>query len=414
MTGAAPFVVVGSSLAGLRAVEAARQVGYSGEIVLIGTEHHLPYDRPPLSKKLLEKGSSDGRVTPPHFRDAGYVQDGLQVTVRSGVPAVALDTDGRCVILADGSAVRYGCLVIATGARPRQPFDSAGQLSGVHDFRVHEDSQAVRAGLERGARVAIIGAGLIGSEVASSARTWDAEVTLVEAQEVPLVRALGATVGSAVADLHEENGVRLLLGACVASLEGVGAVEAIRLDVGTRIASDLVVTAIGVDPETDWLRGSGLQLDNGIVCDANLWTGVPGVFAAGDVVSWPNGQFGRQRLETWTSAAEQGAVAAKNALDPATARAYTTTPYFWSDWYGNRLQFVGSPVADEVQWIEGGVGQGRRAVALYRRADRCVGAFALNAPGETMKLRALVGRGTSWPEAIVFAESRARSYLARQ
>src|SRR5690606_29144356 len=164
----------------------------------------------------------------------------------------------------------------------------------------------------------------------------------------------------------------------------------------------------------DWLEGSGLKLDDGIVCDENLYTGVPGVYAAGDVVNWFNGALGcRQRLEHWTSAAEQGAVAARNALDPENAKPYGTVPYFWSDWYDSRIQFVGSPVADEVRLVDGNVDRDRRWIALYRSGDRLIGALTVNGQTEIMKYRGLIQKQASWDEALVFAEKRKKLAAAK-
>ena len=408
-----PLVVVGASLAGMRAVEAARRLGYAGEIVLIGKEDHLPYDRPPLSKAQLELGGApDG---PKHYREEAHLRDELDVQLRLGRSAVSLDTASREVQTSDGAVLRYGALVIATGARPRSlPFAANRESEGLVGFRTYADSRVVRDALTARKRIAVVGAGLIGSEVASSARTWKAEVTLVEAQPAPLVRALGSEVGCAVASLHEANGVRLILGAAVESLmASSGAVTGLSLRDGATVPADLVVSAVGVAPEVEWLADSGLRLGDGVECDEMLWTGAPGVYAAGDVVSWPNGAAGRQRLENWTAAAEQGAAAVRNALNPSSPTPYVTTPYFWSDWYGNRLQFVGSSEADEVVWVEGPAEHQCRAVALYRRGDVCVGAFLLNAPAETMKHRAQIGHDVAWRDAVEFAAGRAVGYAER-
>jgi NADPH-dependent 2,4-dienoyl-CoA reductase/sulfur reductase-like enzyme len=179
------------------------------------------------------------------------------------------------------------------------------------------------------------------------------------------------------------------------------------------LEADLVVVGIGVSPYTNWLEGSGLALDNGIVCDETLWTGVPGVYAAGDVANWLNPMFDvRQRMENWTAAAEQGAAAARNALNPQNARPYATVPYFWSDWYGSRIQFVGVPEADEVRVVDGDVDDDRWT-ALYRRGDRLVGALTLNGQTVIMKYRRMIGQKTAWDEALEFAEKRRTSALAK-
>lgn len=216
-------------------------------------------------------------------------------------------------------------------------------------------------------------------------------------------------MGEAIASLHERNGTTLRCGVGVRAVEGNGSVERVVLEDGTEIPADLVVIGIGVAPSVDWLAGSGLLLDNGIRCDENLWTGVPGVYAAGDVASWFNPVLGeRQRMENWTAAAEQGAAAARNALDPANAKPYGTVPYFWSDWYDVRIQFVGSPDADEVRLVDGDPDSGKRWVALYRRGDRLIGALTVNGQAEIMKYRVQIQKAGSWTEALEFAENRKR------
>ncbi|GAB2869749.1 NAD(P)/FAD-dependent oxidoreductase [Nocardioides pacificus] len=405
------LVVVGASLAGLRAVEAARKTGFDGEVVLIGAEPHLPYDRPPLSKAFLDGAGAEVELAPPpYFRTAEAMSE-LRVVLRLGTPATGLDT-GRRVVLVGDEEIGYDALVIATGAHPRM-LPGADGLAGVHALRTLDDSLAVREALEAGARTVVVGAGFIGSEVAATARKRGLEATIVEALPTPLVRATGRQMGAALAALHERNGTTLRCGVGVRAIEGDGRVERVVLEDGTSIPADLVVVGIGVIPSVGWLEGCGLTLDNGIVCDENLWTGVPGVYAAGDVASWVNPLLGeRQRMENWTAAAEQGAAAARNALDPEHAKPYGTVPYFWSDWYDVRIQFVGSPDADEVLLVDGDPGSDSRWVALYRRGDRLIGALTVNGQGEIMKYRVQIMKTGSWADALAFAEKRRE--LARQ
>ncbi|MEU7784867.1 FAD-dependent oxidoreductase [Amycolatopsis sp. NPDC049159] len=378
------LVVVGASLAGLRAVEAARRTGYRGRTVLIGAEEHLPYDRPPLSKAFL---AADGpRVVEPFHAEA-VLREELGVELMLGAPAEGLDTDAREVTVA-GAGVRYDALVIATGATART-------LPGARTLRTAEDAVAVRAALDRGARTVVVGAGFIGSEVASAARARGLPVTIVEAAAVPLVRAVGETAGAMLAELHQEAGTELRLGAEVTAVTGSG----VHLAGGDVLPADLVVAGIGAVPATGWLAGSGLLLherDRGVVCDATLAAGPPGVYAAGDVAHVANPLFdGLLRPEHWTNAAEQGAAAARHALDPASARPLAAVPYFWSDWYGHRIQFVGTPHADEV--VTAG------DTTLYRRGDRLVGALTVDRPREIMKHRRRIATRAPWAEALAFA-----------
>ena len=398
------LVVVGASLAGLRAVEAARKAGFAGAITLIGAEPHLPYDRPPLSKAFLDPPSGAQPVAP-FFRTEQAFRDELRVDLILGQPATALDAERREIAVRDRQ-VHYDAVVIATGSSPRM-ISGTADLTGVHSLRTLDDALAVRAALDSGARTVVIGAGFIGSEVASAARKRNLDVTVVEALPTPLVRAVGEAMGHAIAALHERNGTALRCGSGVTALEGSGKAERVVLADGTAIDADLVVMGIGISPNTDWLRGCGLEIDNGIVCDETLWTGVPGIYAAGDVANWCNPMFGeRQRMENWTAAAEQGAAAARNALDHEHAKAYSTVPYFWSDWYDARIQFVGTPDADEVRLVDGSPDSSRRWVALYRSGDRLTGALAVNGQGEIMKYRGLIMRRASWNNALAFAGQR--------
>ncbi|MBB5166365.1 NAD(P)/FAD-dependent oxidoreductase [Mycobacterium sp. AZCC_0083] len=404
------LVVVGASLAGLRAAEAARKTGFAGDITLIGGEPHLPYDRPPLSKEFLEATEPGVEARIPFFRNDDVYPD-LGVELLLGEPATGLDVARKVVHVADRQ-IGYDALVIATGSQLRT-LPGTGHMDGVHGLRTLEDSLSIRAALDAGARTVVVGAGFIGSEVASGARKRGLEVTVVEALPTPLVRAAGTEMGAAIASLHERNGTTLLCGRGVAAVEGDRRVERVVLDDGTLIDADLVVVGIGVSPCVTWLEGSGLAIDNGVVCDETLWTGAPGVYAAGDVANWLNPVFdARQRMENWTAAAEQGAAAARNALDPENAKPYGTVPYFWSDWYGSRVQFVGVPEADEVLLVDGDVEDGERWVALYRRGDRLVGALTVNGQTVIMKYRRMIAQKSSWGDALEFAEKRLASELA--
>lgn len=397
------LVVVGASLAGLRAVEAARKAGFEGPITLIGAEEHLPYDRPPLSKAFLDAADEPSSGT--FFRDEATLVEELGVELVLGSPATGLDTDARTVAVGE-QRIPYDLLVIATGSVPRM-IPGSEHLAGVMALRTLDDALEVRRRLDAGARTVVVGAGFIGSEVAATARKRGLAATIIEALPTPLVRATGERMGAAIASLHERNGTTLLCGTGVDRLEGDGAVERVVLADGRVVDADLVVVGIGVRPATDWLEGSGVTLDNGVVCDETLWTGVPGVYAAGDVASWFNPVLAeRQRMENWTAAAEQGAAAARNALDPENATPYGTVPYFWSDWYDVRIQFVGSPDADEVRLVEGDPAEGGRWIALYRRGERLIGALTVNGQTDIMKYRVQIGRGGSWDDALAFAAQR--------
>ncbi|WP_280424704.1 NAD(P)/FAD-dependent oxidoreductase [Nocardia carnea] len=396
------LVVVGASLAGLKAVESARKRGYSGAITLIGGEDELPYDRPPLSKAFLH----DAEPAVPYYRTRSEL-DELAVDFRPGRRATGLDTGTRTLVVGDDQ-IGYDALIVATGADART-LPGAGALPGAHTLRTVADARAIRAALDQGARTVVIGAGFIGAEVASAARKRGLPVVILEGAPTPLVRAIGPVMGQAFASLHAANGAELRCGVTVTAVEGNGVVERVRLSDGTTIAADLVVVGIGAEPVTEWLAGSGLAVDNGVVCDATLAASAPGVYAAGDVARWHNPLFDRSmRLEHWTSAQEQGALAARNALEPAAAEPYATVPYFWSDWYGSRIQFVGTPDGPALR-VFGAVEEGR-LLALFGDGERVVGALALNRRTDIMKLRAAVARRTPWNNAVDFAAERVSSW----
>jgi NADPH-dependent 2,4-dienoyl-CoA reductase/sulfur reductase-like enzyme len=274
----------------------------------------------------------------------------------------------------------------------------------VHTLRTVDDAAAIAGALDRGPRVVVVGAGFIGSEVAASARSRGLEVTVVEALPVPLVRAVGERMGTACAALHRDHGTDLRCGVGVRALEGRGRVERVVLSDGSALQADLVVVGIGVRPATGWLEGSGLAVDDGLLCGSTL-RAAPGVFAAGDIVRWPNPTFdGPMRVEHWTNAAEQGAVAARNLLAGKGARPFDSVPYFWSDQYGVRIQLVGHPTGqeEEVRVCHGSVEE-RRFVALYRRGARLVAALGMNWPRLVMRYRMAIGQRITWEEALALA-----------
>ena len=239
----------------------------------------------------------------------------VAVDLRLGVRAERLDLVERHVHLSDGESVAYDGLVIATGSEVRR-LPGQPDMAGLFTLRTLDDCLALRSAVTDGTpRVVVIGAGFIGSEVAATARGLGCEVTIVEVLPVPLARALGEEMGAALAELHRDHGVQLRLGVGVEAFEGAGRVERLRLTDGTELDADVVVVGVGVAPATGWLADSGLELRDGVVCDATLAAGPPGVYAAGDVCRWPNELFGEEmRVEHWTNAAEQGALAARNLL----------------------------------------------------------------------------------------------------
>jgi len=379
-------------------VESARRHGFEGAIILVGAEEHLPYDRPPLSKDFLK---ADGG-TPDFFVSERELEDHLNIDVRLGVRATGLDTANRTVRLSDDSTVTFERLIIATGTAPRLipnlPVDPR-----IHVLRTLDDAARLRSSLQGARRVVTIGAGFIGSEIASSAAELGSDVWIVEAADVPLVRAVGIEIGKALSELHPRHGTTLLCGQPLTGVEATPDAVVLTLGTGEQLLADAVVVGIGSAPATAWLEESGLNLherDRGVICDEFLETSVPGIFAAGDVVHWPNSVMGDvMRLENWTNAADQGDRAARNAVSVNERLPFETVPYFWSDWYGHRIQFVGTGDADEVVFVSGSAGEDK-FVALLRRGDRLIGAATLNEPRKIMKIRRLIALRCSWEQAL--------------
>jgi 3-phenylpropionate/trans-cinnamate dioxygenase ferredoxin reductase subunit len=403
----ATILVVGASLAGLRAAEEVRHEGHAGPVVILGDEVHPPYDRPPLSKQFLS-GAWD--VTRIHHHAPDKL-DSLGLVFRLGRGAVSLDTEARSVGLDDGTTVHYDGLIVATGARARTLPGTEG-MSGVSTLRTLDDCLGIRADLEAagtGARVVVIGAGFIGSEVAATCHGLDARVTVVEALPTPLARVLGEQMGDACAQLHRAHGVTLLTGVGVEGVTsdpGSATPVVVRLADDTRLDADLVVVGVGVVPAVEWLEGSGLVLDNGVVCDQSLFA-ADGVVAAGDVARWTLPASGEQvRVEHWTNAAESGAAAARNLLSGShAAQPYGPVPFFWSDQYTTKIQMIGLPGPDdEVVVVEGSVDEGK-LVALYRRGDRLRAVLAFSRPRHLMSYRPLLAAGASFDEALALSRS---------
>lgn len=395
-------VVVGASLAGLRAAETLRQHDVAASIVVVGDEVHPPYDRPPLSKKLLSGEWEPERI---HLRQPDAF-DELDVEWRLGSAASGLDLGRRELTLADGTVIGFDGLVIATGAHPRR-LSGQETFDHVHELRTLDDALRLRSEIaDGGRRVVVIGAGFIGLEAAATAKTLGNDVVVLEGAAAPLIRGLGAEMGEAIADLHRAHGVDVRCGVLI---EGLTA-EGVRLVGGEIVPADAIVVGIGVTPNTHWLEGSGLKLRDGVVCDANLnaldvsGNVARGVFAAGDVARWPNGLFGEEmRVEHWTNAAEQGAHVATNLLHLAAGEplvAYEPLPFFWSDQFEHRIQFLGRAAADdEVRVVAGSVADAK-FLALFGRNGRLHGALGVNAPRWVMPTRKLFLDRATWDEAV--------------
>jgi NADPH-dependent 2,4-dienoyl-CoA reductase/sulfur reductase-like enzyme len=390
MTALEHVVVVGLGAAGIAAAETLRAEGYRGRLTLVGAETHLPYDRPPLSKQVLTRAWEPGQTA--LRADADYSD--LDAEFMLGTTASALDVSARKLPLGTGPALDYDALVIATGVRPRS-LPSGHELAGVHLLRTLDDAVALRDALASGTRVAVIGAGFLGTETAAAARAVGLDVTLIDPLPTPLHRQVGAQVGVLVGRLHMDRGVELCTGVGVDRILGQdGRVTGVALGDGRLVEADVVVVAIGSVPATDWLDGSGLTLDDGVSCD-EYCRAAPGVFAAGDVASWQDVRFGRRlRLEHRMNATEHASAAARNLL--GAEQPFIPVPYFWTDQYDSVLQVYGILPADaQVTLVSGHPAEGA-FVALYGSGGRVVGALGWNCPRPLRAARRHVVEGTGW------------------
>jgi 3-phenylpropionate/trans-cinnamate dioxygenase ferredoxin reductase subunit len=400
-------VVVGASLAGLRAAEALRAKGFDGKLTMIGDEVHEPYDRPPLSKAVLSGRLSTEQIQLPHAR-------GLNAEWLLGVPAVGLDRAGRAVVLADGRRVEYDRVLIATGTRARPWHDEAeAALLGVHVLRGRDDADRLAADLAAGPRrVLVIGAGFTGSEVASSCHDLGLDVTLTQRSAAPLGGAVGSVVGSAVGRVQVEAGVDLRVGTTVLSLEGddSGRLCRARLSDGDVLDVDVAVVALGSLRNVEWLAGSGLAVDTrGVSCDAasRVFDAegqlTDDVFAAGDVACWTHPLYPGEpvSLEHWGNAVEQAETAAHNMIcAPGDEVITTVLPAFWSDQFGLNIKSVGMLAgSDEVALAQGTL-DSKRFVVAYGCRGRLVGVVAVNSPRVLDGYAAMIEAGSPFPPVL--------------
>lgn len=390
-------VVVGAGVAGMGAAETLRRDGYDGDLTIVGAERQAPYHRPPLSKKLLS-----GQVHRAGIDMAA--QFDMDARVLRGASAVGLDLSARTVQVRDEGqnlSLSFDGVVIASGAQPRE-WPGGPAPDGVLLLRTVDDCLAIRERLGSRPRVVVVGGGFIGSEVAATCRLLGLDVVLVEKASGPLVQALGAELAPCWAKLHREHGVDLRVGVGVDGFVGDGHVEAVRLTDGSQVPADVVIVGLGVTPATGWLEGSGLHLDDGVVCDAkgvaegNDGDGV--VVAAGDVARWWHPLYDRHlRTEHWDDAGRQGAAAARTLLaGPERAEAFDELPYFWSDQYDVKLQMLGVPTDyDAVEVIEGS-SDGWEFVGAYGRGGRTIAVLA-TIPGRVHAYRETIEKRAEFP-----------------
>jgi len=380
------IVIVGGGQAAGQAAASLRQEGYAGEIVVIGEEPHIPYQRPPLSKQYLSGEYGIERV---HLRPAKFYET-KGITVRSGVRVAAIDPDARVVSCDDGQRLGYDKLLLATGARPRKFDTPGGDLPGVHYLRGIADAEAIREGFRESRRVAIVGGGYIGLEVAAIAIEAGLEVTVLEMEDRILKRVTTPAMSAFYHDLHTDKGVVIRTGMAVESFLGTDKLTGVVCANGETIDADLAVVGIGILPNVELAEAAGLDCDDGIVVDETTRTANPHIFAAGDCTNHPNPVLGRRlRLESVPNAMEQSRVAAANLADGS--KTYANVPWFWSDQYDLKLQMVGFSTDGDEQVVRGDPDE--RCFAVFHfNGDTLVAADAVNSAREFMAARQLVGR----------------------
>ena len=384
------ILIVGGGLAAARTAEQLRRAPYTGQITIVSDEVHVPYDRPPLSKEVLRKEVDDTALKPREWYDEN------KITLRLGSAATKLDTHAQAVTLEDGTILGYDELVIATGLVPRR-IPALPDLEGIRVLRSLDESLALREHASEARHAVIVGAGFIGCEVAASLRSVGVDVVLVEPQPQPLAGVLGEKIGELVARLHRDEGVDVRLDVGVSEVRGEGHVDTVVLTDGTELPADLVVIGIGSRPATEWLDGSGIDVDNGVLCDEAGRTSVENVWALGDVASWRDPAGHQARVEHWSNVADQARVVVPAMLGQEVPEV-VVVPYFWSDQYDVKIQCLGEPHAtDIVHVVED---DGRKFLAYYERDGVLVGVVGGGLPGKVMKVRAKIAAGVPISEML--------------
>lgn len=400
----ADVTIIGAGVAGVRTAQSLRRHGFGGSITLLGDEFHLPYDRPPLSKKII---TGEEQLHDIHLCTADEL-DKLDVTYRPGSRVTHLDTDARTLTLADGSGVPYRQLVIASGARPKA-LPGAPELGNVFLLRTIDDGLQVREAAKGAQRACVVGGGVLGAEIAASLRFHGLDVTVVEFAPGLLARSLGdSAVASTLLALHRDSGVDVRLNTGVTGLVGEGSVTGVALDDDTTLPADLVVIALGVRPETEWLEDSGLALDDGVLCDPQLRTSAPNVFAVGDVVRMVDGEGGTsERAEHWTNAVEQADVVARNLIAGTTGElaSHVAAPYVWSDQHHERIQIIGSTGGADVEEVIPHPEHAGRLLCVFGTDGHFTGAAAIGMPRPIARLRPMLAGKVPFTEALELART---------
>jgi NADPH-dependent 2,4-dienoyl-CoA reductase/sulfur reductase-like enzyme len=387
------IVIVGGGLAGAKTAEALREDGYEGPLTLISSEEHLPYERPPLSKGYLA-GNEEFASAQVHD-EAWYADQHVDLVL--GTTATEVDAARHEVTLVDGSRIPYTRLVLATGSTARRLPLPGMAAHGVHTLRTVEDSDRIIEALTAGSRLAVIGGGWIGMEVASNARARDVDVTVIEAADLPLVGALGPELARVFLDLHREHGVVFHLGAQVAEItEDDSQATGVRLGDGTHVPADTVLVGVGAAPNLELAESAGVDVDGGVLVDASLRTSDPDIWAVGDIAAAEHPLLRRRiRVEHWANALNQPAVAARSMLGQDAA--YDELPYFFTDQYDLGMEYIGDVPRDtDTHVVIRGDLAGREFIAFWLDSDnRVLAGMNVNVWDVVDEIKALIRSGKS-------------------
>ncbi|MGI8902431.1 MAG: NAD(P)/FAD-dependent oxidoreductase [Solirubrobacteraceae bacterium] len=387
------FVIVGASLAGAKAAETLRELGFDGRVVLIGSELERPYERPPLSKDYLSGKVGLEKV---YLQPEGFYES-QEIELRTATTVERIDPGSSEVVLRGGERLGYDRLLLATGAEPRRLSIPGADLDEVYYLRTLPDSEGLRERIGRGGKLVVVGAGWIGCEVAASARQAGLEVTVIDPNSVPLEHVLGVEVGAIYRDVHTDHGVEMLLGTGVEAFEGDDRVERVRTADGRVIDCDFVVAGIGATPRTDLAAGTKIVIYDGLLTNMYLETEEKGIFAAGDVANARHPLFGALRVEHWSNALHQGPTAARNMLGAADAEdpvldhpvAYDRIPYFYSDQYDVGMEYSGHANDWDEVVFRGDVA-GREFIAFWVKDDRIMAGMNVNVWDVPEQIQALI------------------------
>jgi 3-phenylpropionate/trans-cinnamate dioxygenase ferredoxin reductase component len=383
------FVIAGASLAGAKAAQELREHGFDGRVVLIGTEPERPYERPPLTKDYL-RGESDREKAYVHA--AGFY-DGHDIELMIGTTVTSIDPGGSRLTLDGGGEVSYDKLLLTTGSEPRRIEAPGAELDGIYYMRSLSDCDVLRRRLDDSGRVAVVGAGWIGSEFAASARQLGLEVTVIDPLALPNERVFGAEIGSFYRDVHVRHGVEMLLGEGVEAFEGDGAVARVRTSAGKVVECDFAVVGIGITPRTGLASDAGLAVDNGVVTNERLETAAPGIFAAGDVASaWHPFYEHHIRVEHWANALNQGPAAARAMLGEDVS--FDRIPYFFSDQYDVGMEYSGYARNWDAVVFRGDR-DGGEFIAFWLSDGRVVGGMNVNVWDVNQHVQQLIRSRTS-------------------